>query len=291
MTIPAIFRFRGLILLGAFVAVLALLQPLQARAQGGGQLVFQVMVCAQDYKTYRRVEAGSCQVFETDGSLFSATFVNANGELEIIAPSDRNSTWLFQSGAFNDRRFSLDYHGGVFEIRDLAQGGNLQYYQQEDGTYIFYYSWNGLFITDRGDLEGQILGPVSQKLPDATLVPAPQLKTWSAQAKPRVYSTWFQFWPGREGLAPGLVVQWTAPGGQVAQWFHPWEASGLESAGITWTTTREYYDQAEVFGLHRTFEPAFEAARDGLNKVVYWLSDEAGNKSNTRVEHILINRN
>ena len=291
MTAPASLTFRGLILAAVAAAALSLLQPVSAGAQSGGQLVFQAMVCAQDYKTYRRVPSGSCQIFEADGSLFSATFINEKGELEINAPAGRNSTWLLQSGAFNDRRFSLEYSSDVFEIKDQAQGGNLQYFQQNDGSYILFYSWNGLYITDQGDLDGQILGPISQMLPDTTLTPAARLKTWSAQAKPRVYSTWFQFWPGPEGLAPGMVVQWTAPDSQVAQWFRPWEASGTEQAGISWTTTREYYDQAEVFGLHQTFDPAFENTRDGLNKVVYWLADEAGNKSNTRVEHILINRN
>ena len=270
--------------------VLAAVLTFAAVAAAADQFTFSVMVANYNNFNLTRVESGSMTVTAEDQT-YSTTFIQPDGALTILAPREVSSSWLLQSGAFNDRNFRLDVsESGAFTLYDADHNVALEMFQQDDGSYVFYYSSGSTQISDRAEEGAPLMGPAWTKFP---LRNAPTVTSVSQAAMS--ITDGFDFnrlwqWYG-DSRAPGLVCAWTDPGFNepAVKWYYPLDSTGDTPGGITWTSHQEGYNGYPAFLLNRNFNYTFITSRPaGTYRLNYWFEDPDGRRSNQWVEYLVL---
>ena len=87
----------------------------------------------------------------------------------------------------------------------------------------------------------------------------------------------------RSAGLPGMVMEWTHPGGEVQRWFLPLDSSGTTDEGIFWTTALGSSYSVTTVKFDWVIPESLQASlADGDHRWTTWLVDSEGKKSNKR---------
>lgn len=82
---------------------------------------------------------------------------------------------------------------------------------------------------------------------------------------------------------PGMVMEWTHPGGEVQRWFLPLDSNGTTDEGIFWTTALGSSYSVTTVKFDWVIPESLQASlADGDHRWTTWLVDSEGKKSNKR---------